>query len=57
MGIQESNNDTCSNERHTMIAYIDPGTGTLIWQFACAAAIGCTWYAVKVWRWVRRKRP
>jgi len=31
----------------TILAYIDPGTGALLWQMVIAAAVGCLFYVKK----------
>ena len=33
-------------------AYIDPGSGALIWQMLVAAFIGALFYIRNIWRWV-----
>jgi len=35
-------------------AYMDPGTGALIWQTLLAAGIGVTFYFRRVLRWFKR---
>jgi hypothetical protein len=35
-------------------AYMDPGTGALIWQTLLAASIGVTYYFGRMLRWVKR---
>ena len=35
-------------------AYMDPGTGALIWQTLLAAGIGATFYFRRVFRWFKR---
>lgn len=41
-------------------AYIDPGTGALIWQALLAAGVGALFYIKNIWRtvggWVRNLR-
>jgi hypothetical protein len=39
----------------TVLAYIDPGTGTLIWQSITAALIGVGFYFRRFWGKVHRK--
>ena len=34
-------------------AYVDPGTGAMIWQLAAAAVIGCLFYVKRVASWLR----
>lgn len=36
-----------------MIAYIDPGAGTLVWQMICAAVVGCTFYVIIFFQRIR----
>jgi len=32
----------------TLVAYIDPGSGLLVWQMIAAAFVGCMFYFKKV---------
>jgi len=34
-------------------AYVDPGSGAMVWQLLAAAAIGSLFYVRKVFTWVR----
>jgi len=34
-------------------AYVDPGSGAMIWQILAAAVIGSLFYVRKVFKWVR----
>ena len=34
-------------------AYVDPGSGAMVWQMLAAAAIGSLFYVRKVFTWVR----
>jgi hypothetical protein len=34
-------------------AYVDPGTGAMLWQMAAAAVIGSLFYVRKIVGWVR----
>lgn len=34
-------------------AYVDPGTGTMLWQMAAAAVIGSLFYVKRIWIWLR----
>ena len=34
-------------------AYVDPGSGAMVWQVLAAAAIGSLFYVRKVFTWVR----
>jgi len=36
-------------------AYVDPGTGSMIWQVAAAAIIGCMFYVKRVAAWIRNR--
>ncbi len=36
-------------------AYVDPGTGSLIWQLIAAAFVGLMFYAVRIKRWIASK--
>ena len=36
----------------TLLAYIDPGLGALIWQTAVAAFVGFVFYLKKTRRWI-----
>jgi hypothetical protein len=37
----------------TVCAYVDPGTGTMLWQVAAAAVIGALFYVKRVATWIR----
>jgi hypothetical protein len=37
-------------------AYVDPGSGTLIWQILLAASFGVMFYLRRIIGWVRRLR-
>ncbi len=37
-------------------AYMDPGSGALIWQTLLAAGIGVTFYFRRVLRWFKRDK-
>jgi len=39
-----------------VLAYIDPGTGSLIWQSITAALIGCSFYVRRILVKLRKKR-
>jgi hypothetical protein len=34
-------------------AYVDPGSGAMLWQMAAAAVIGSLFYVKRVWIWLR----
>ena len=34
-------------------AYVDPGTGAMLWQVAAAAVIGSLFYVRRIFTWVR----
>lgn len=34
-------------------AYVDPGTGSMLWQMAAAAVIGSLFYVKKILRWIK----
>ncbi len=34
-------------------AYVDPGSGAMLWQMAAAAVIGSLFYVKRVWNWLR----
>ena len=36
------------------LAYIDPGSGALIWQTLTAAGIGCTFFLRRIYMRIRR---
>ena len=36
-------------------AYVDPGSGALIWQLAVAGLIGSLFYVQRAGRWIRAK--
>ena len=38
------------------LAYAEPGTGAMLWQFLAAAAVGAMFYARKVTSWLRKKK-
>jgi hypothetical protein len=38
-------------------AYIDPGTGSLLWQLLFAAGVGSVFYLRKTFSWLRKLRP
>ena len=43
-----------SPSRHlTVLAYADPGSGTLIWQLATASLLGLLFYARTFWQKIR----
>jgi hypothetical protein len=35
-------------------AYVDPGSGSLIWQALAAAFVGALFYVRRIWTWVGR---
>ena len=37
-------------------AYVDPGTGMMIWQTVAAAAVGAAFYFRKVFSWFRPRK-
>jgi len=37
-------------------AYVDPGTGMMIWQAVGAAALGCAFYFRKLFSWFRPRK-
>jgi hypothetical protein len=36
-------------------AYVDPGSGSMLWQLAAAAAIGSLFYVRRVFTWMRER--
>ena len=36
-------------------AYVDPGSGTLLWQLLLGALVGCSFYIRRVFAWFRKK--
>jgi hypothetical protein len=34
-------------------AYVDPGTGSMLWQMAAAGVIGSLFYVRRIVRWIR----
>ena len=36
-------------------AYVDPGSGTMLWQMAAATAIGSLFYVKRIWIWLKRQ--
>ncbi len=36
-------------------AYVDPGTGAMLWQMAAAAVIGSLFYVRRIFGWVRQR--
>ena len=36
-------------------AYIDPGSGLLLWQMVVGACVGCVFYVRKSRRWIIRR--
>lgn len=38
-----------------VLAYIDPGTGSMIWQSLTAVAIGASFYVRRLWIRLRRR--
>jgi hypothetical protein len=39
-----------------VIAYIDPGTGSMIWQSLTAVAIGASFYFRRIWAKIRKRQ-
>lgn len=38
-------------------AYVDPGTGAMLWQVAAAAVIGSLFYVKRTVNWVKSRLP
>ncbi len=36
-----------------LVGYIDPGSGTLLWQFAMAAFVGSLFFVRRAWLWMK----
>jgi hypothetical protein len=36
-------------------AYVDPGTGTLLWQLLIGALVGCSFYVRRLFTWFKKK--
>ena len=36
---------------HSAQAYIDPGSGALVWQLLLAGAVGCLFYIKRIYFW------
>ena len=65
---RESEKDLLSLDRYSLLAaaillgmpkpaaaYVDPGSGTMLWQMAAAAVIGSLFYVRRGFTWVRER--